>query len=476
MKLLPIFFGAAALWTAIPAFAQRAPRPNIVFILADDLGYGDVGVYGQRLIRTPHLDALASEGMTFTEMYAGTAVCAPSRCSLMTGRHTGHAYIRGNKEVRPEGQEPLPDSVVTLAEILKRAGYATGAFGKWGLGPAGSPGDPIRQGFDDFYGYNSQLESHRYYPTHLWDNDNRVPLSSNGDLETTDVYAPDLIQQKLLSFIGDHAKGQPFFLYAAYTLPHAELLTPDDSIFEYYKGRFPEKPFHGNDYGKGATAGGYTSQAYPHATYAAMVTRLDLYVGQILARLRALGLDKNTLVIFTSDNGPHEEGGNDPSFFHSSGDLRGVKRDLYEGGIREPFIARWPGRIGAGTHNAFIGAFWDMLPTFAALAGTTGLPAVDGLSLAPILTGQGRQADHPWLYWEFHENGGRQAVRQGRWKAVRLHVDQGPGQPLELYDLDKDPGERQDVAAQHPEEVRWLAAIMDTAHLPSPLFPFGYEH
>lgn len=455
----------AALWAAIPASAQR---PNIVFILADDLGYGDVGAYGQQLIRTPHLDELAREGMTFTQMYAGTSVCAPSRSSLMTGQHTGHTYIRGNKEIRPEGQQPLPDSAITVAEVLRQAGYATGAFGKWGLGPVGSSGDPIRQGFDVFYGYNSQLESHRYYPTHLWDNDNRVALDHQ------DVYAPDLIQQKLLAFIDQQTGGRPFFLYAAYTLPHAELLVPDDSIFKSYKGRFPEKPFHGNDYGNGATVGGYTSQAYPHATYAAMVTRLDLYVGQILAKLKEKGLDKNTLIIFTSDNGPHIEGGNDPAFFHSSGGLRGVKRDLYEGGIREPFIARWPDRIEAGARSGFIGAFWDMFPTFAALAGV-GSPSLDGISMVPILTGKGRQATHPWLYWEFHEDGGRQAVRQGRWKAVRQHVDLGADQPVELYDLETDPSEQHDVSAEHPDLVRTLAAIMQQAHVPSAIFPFGYE-
>ncbi|WP_133996477.1 arylsulfatase [Dinghuibacter silviterrae] len=445
-------------------------RPNIIFILADDLGYGDTGPYGQRLIRTPSIDALAASGRVFTQMYAGTSVCAPSRCSLMTGLHTGHAYIRGNKEVKPEGQEPLPGSAVTLAAVLKKAGYTTGAFGKWGLGPVGSTGDPLRQGFDVFYGYNSQLESHRYYPTHLWDNDRRVPLEG--------VYAPDLIQKRLLSFIdrqaggGDHAGGRPFFLYAAYTLPHAELVVPDDSIFESYVGRFPEKPYKGDD----STVGGYSSQPYPHATYAAMVTRLDRYVGQIMVKLREKGLDSNTLVIFTSDNGPHVEGGNDPAFFNSAGGLRGVKRDLYEGGIREPFIARWPGQIPAASRSTFIGAFWDMQPTFAALAGAPGLPGPDGLSIVPALTGSGTQPEHPWLYWEFHEDGGHQAVRQGRWKAVRLHVDKGPGGPVELYDLEKDPSEQHNVAAGHPDVARTLAAIMDSAHIPSSLFPFGYEH
>jgi arylsulfatase A len=487
--IVTILLGTAAICAAAPTFAQSgngaAPstpsasgspsRPNIVFILADDLGYGDVGPYGQKLIHTPYIDELAREGMTFTQMYAGTAVCAPSRSSLMSGQHTGHNFVRGNKEVRPEGQQPIPDSTITMAEVLKQAGYATGAFGKWGLGPAGSEGDPVRQGFDEFYGYNSQLESHRYYPTHLWDNDQKIMLDSNGQLEHNNVYAPDLIQQKTLAFIDQYAGRQPFFLYAAYTLPHAELLAPDDSIFEYYKGRFPEKPYQGNNYGKGATVGGYTSQAYPHATYAAMVTRLDLYVGQIMARLKEKGLDRNTLVIFTSDNGPHKEGGNDPQFFNSGGGFRGVKRDLYEAGMREPFIARWPGMIKAGTQNPFIGAFWDMLPTFASLAHTAAPPSIDGISMVSTLTGKGRQKIHDWLYWEFHEDGGKQAVREGRWKAVRLNADKGSDSIIELYDLQTDPSEQHNIAAQHPDKVQELSAIMQSAHVKSTLFPFGYE-
>ena len=453
----------------------QTTRPNIVFILADDLGYGDLGVYGQHLIRTPHLDILAREGMKFTQMYAGTAVCAPSRCALMTGMHTGHTYIRGNKEVKPEGQEPIPDSLTTLPEVLQRAGYVTGGFGKWGLGPVGSPGDPIRQGFTEFYGYNSQTDAHRYYPSHLWDNDQKVVLEQNGDLGHTATYAPDLIQQKALSFIDRYAGKQPFFLYAAYILPHAELLVPDDSIFESYKGRFPETPYKGHDYGPGATVGGYTSQAYPHATYAAMVTRLDMYVGQLMAELHKKGLDKNTLVIFTSDNGPHQEGGGDPAFFHSGGGLRGIKRDLYEAGMREPFIARWTGTIQPGTQNDYIGAFWDMLPTFADLAQTSTPSSVDGISLVSALTGKAGQKKHAWLYWEFHEEGGKQAVRQGRWKALRLNVDKGEGATVALYDLDTDPSEANNIADRHPEKVKELTAIMDSAHVKSDLFPFGYE-
>jgi arylsulfatase A len=475
MKNGMIIVMALSLGKPVVAQQTNTTKPNIVFILADDLGYGDVGSYGQKLIRTPNIDALAREGMVFTQMYAGTSVCAPSRCSLMSGLHTGHTYIRGNKEVRPEGQEPIPDSTLTIAEVLQHAGYVTGAFGKWGLGPVGSAGDPVKQGFNVFYGYNSQLESHRYYPTHLWDNDQRIDLNDNGQLEHTQIYAPDLIQQKMLAFLDQYAGKQPFFLYAAYILPHAELLAPDDSILASYKGKFPEKPYKGNDYGPKANIGGYTSQDFPHATYAAMVTRLDMYVGQIMAKLKEKGLDKNTIVIFTSDNGPHVEGGNDPKFFNSTAGLRGVKRDLYEGGIREPFIARWTDHIQPGATNNFVGAFWDMMPTFATLAGAPVPHNTDGISMVPTLTSAPNQYIHPWLYWEFHEGGRYQAVRQGAWKLVLLQPD-GVSQPkIELYDLSKDPDEKTNIADQHPAKLKELLSIMDSAHTPSTVFPFASE-
>jgi arylsulfatase A len=324
------------------AQTPKAGKPNIIFILADDLGYGDVGFNGQKYIKTPNIDRLAKEGMLFSQFYAGTSVCAPSRSSLLSGQHTGHTYIRGNKSVEPEGQQPIPDSVVTLAEVLKKAGYSTGAFGKWGLGPVGSEGDPNKQGFDQFYGYNCQGLAHRYYPDHLWDNSEKITLKGNQDLLYNKEYAPDLIQKNALSFIDAKDGKEPFFLFLPYILPHAELVVPEDSIFQYYKGKFNEKPFKGADYGPNAKKEGYASQEYPHAAFAAMVARLDLYVGQVLEKLKEKGLDQNTLVIFTSDNGPHVEGGADPVFFNSSGGFKGVKRDLYEGGIREPFAARWP--------------------------------------------------------------------------------------------------------------------------------------
>lgn len=457
------------------ANAQSSLRPNIVFILADDLGYGDIGVNGQQLIRTPNIDKLAKDGITFKQFYAGATVCAPSRSALLTGMHTGHTYIRGNLGVSPEGQQPIPDSIVTITEILKQAGYRTGAFGKWGLGPVGSSGDPNRHGFDIFYGYNCQSLAHRYYPDHLWDNDKKVTLVGNKGFTQQKEYAQDIIQQKALDFIGSNDGKQPFFLFLPYVLPHAELLVPDDSIFQYYKGRFKEKPYKGNDYGANAINDAYTSQRYPHATFAAMVTRLDLYVGQVVAKLKATGLNKNTLIIFTSDNGPHIEGGADPAFFNSGGGLRGIKRDLYEGGIHIPFIARWDGVIKRGDSSDHIGAFWDLFATFADLANVKNIKPTDGISIVPSLTQKGIQQQHDYLYWEFHEEGGRQAVRQGNWKAIRLQVDSFPGGPVELYDLSKDPAEKNNVALKFPEKATALGALIDKSHIKSELFPFKAE-
>ncbi|QEC54255.1 arylsulfatase [Anseongella ginsenosidimutans] len=451
--------------------AEESP-PNIIFIMADDLGYGDLGCYGQELIRTPYLDKMAQEGMRFTRFYAGTTVCAPSRSSLLTGQHTGHTPIRGNKEIQPEGQWPLPDSAVTIAEVLKRAGYVTGNFGKWGLGFVGSPGDPLNQGFDTFFGYNCQRQSHNYYPDHLWRDTQRVEYP-NSATEPVEYVVQD-IHDEALGFISEN-KDEPFFLYLSYTLPHAALQTaPSDTIFESYKKKFGEEPQRVPDEWNGK---GYAPQAYPKAAYAAMVSRLDRYVGQVLSQLRELGLDKNTLVIFTSDNGPHREGGNDPSFFNSNGGFRGIKRDLYEGGIRVPMIAWWPGRIKAGSVNKQAGAFWDFLPTFASLSGAE-LPEeqTDGLSLAPALFGNtAEQQQHSYLYWEFHEGGGKQAVSMDHWKGVRLNVNKGLETPIELYDLETDPGETNNIAEDHPEIVSRIAAIMEEAHTPSPDFPFGAD-
>ncbi|MFT3680122.1 MAG: arylsulfatase [Ferruginibacter sp.] len=453
----------------------KAARPNIVFILADDLGYGDIGVNGQQLINTPNIDKLAKDGMLFTQFYSGATVCAPSRSALLTGTHTGHTYIRGNVALQPEGQEPLADSIVTITELLQQSGYRTGAFGKWGLGPVGSTGDPNKHGFDKFYGYNCQGLAHRYYPDHLWDNATRIELPGNTDFLANKEYAPDLIQLKALEFINKDKGNQPFFLFLPYILPHAELLVPDDSIFQYYKDRFPETVYAGKDYGKDASPDGYTSQGYPHATFAAMVTRLDLYVGQVIAALKQKGLDKNTLVIFTSDNGSHIEGGADPVFFNSGGGFRGHKRDLYEGGIHTPFIASWPGVIKSSVSNKHIGAFWDIYSTFAELAGIRTIPVNDGISIVPSLTGKRTQPKHQYLYWEFHEQGGKQALRQGKWKAIRLNVDSLPAGPVELYDLSVDIAEEHNLAAKYPAIAKTLAKLIDQAHQRSTLFPFKKE-
>ncbi|AEV96589.1 arylsulfatase [Niastella koreensis] len=444
---------------------QTAVKPNIIFILADDLGYGDLGCYGQKLIQTPNLDAMAKQGTRFTQFYAGTAVCAPSRSSFLTGQHTGHTPIRGNKGVQPEGQWPIPDSAVTIAEVLKKAGYATGDFGKWGLGPVASSGDPIKQGFDAFYGYNCQTLAHDYYPDHLWENDTRIDFAANTPEHPTD-YSADLIHQKALQFIDQH-KGNPFFVFLSYTLPHAALQVPDDSLFEKYKKLLNEKPIPVPKWnGKN-----YAPQAYPRAAYAAMVSRLDVYVGQVLQKLKEAGIDKNTLVIFSSDNGPHKEGGYDPDYFNSNGPLRGIKRDLYEGGMREPMIAWWPGKIKAGATSDYVGAFWDFLPTFAELAKALKPANIDGISIVPALLGQKNAPSHPWLYWEFHEQGGKQAVRMGKWKGIKLNVTSQPNGPIELYDLTTDLGEKNNVADKHPDIVQEIKKIMEQQHRESPDFP-----
>lgn len=454
---------------------KNAAQPNIVLIVADDLGYGDVGFNGQKLIKTPNLDRLAAQGMRFNQFYAGTTVCAPSRSALMTGQHTGHTYIRGNKEMIPEGQQPLAASETTIAEVLKKAGYTTAAFGKWGLGPVGSEGDPLKQGFDYFYGYNCQKLAHRYYPAHLWENEKKIVLTENQNLQVAKTFAPDLIQQQTLTFIDKQNDKQPFFLFLPYILPHAELLVPDDPLLEYYKGKFPEKPFKGADYGVDAKDGGYTSQPYPHATFAAMVARLDKYVGEVMDKLKAKGLDKNTIIIFSSDNGPHVEGGADPVFFNSGGGLRGVKRDLYEGGIRVPFVVSWPGIIKPNTQSDFVGAFWDLVPTLAELAHTKVTSPTDGLSFVATLTGKGKQKQHEYLYWEFHEGGGKQAVRQGNWKAVKLNVNRPESSKIELYDLTKDSSEQVDLSKQFPDKVAKMEALMKEAHRASALFPLGAD-
>lgn len=438
--------------------------PNVIYILADDLGYGDLGCYGQTKIMTPHIDKMAEEGLLFTQHYAGCTVSAPSRGSLMTGLHTGHSEIRGNKEIEPEGQQPLSTGTYTLGRLMQSAGYQTGLFGKWGLGYPESESTPLKMGFDAFYGYNCQRMAHSYYPDHLWKNNEKVVLTDNTD-NSRKVYSQQLIHEEALSFIREN-KDKPFFAMLTYTLPHAELNLPHDSIYQLYADSFEELPYDGKT--------GYYPVDKPRASFAAMVSKLDYYVGEVLDELKSLGIDDNTIVIFTSDNGPHAEGGADPDFFDSYGPLKGLKRDVYEGGIRVPFIVRYPDEIKGGQKSDHVSAFWDMMPTFSDLAGYS-LPdsiQTDGISILPTLFNSGEQKEHEYLYWEFHELGGRIAVRSGDWKAVLLDAKKGFDQPIELYNLSDDIHEDRNLAVQYPDKVEEMRNIMKKAHVESDVFPF----
>ncbi len=446
--------------------------PNIVYILADDLGYGDLSCYGQQKFSTPNIDRLAKQGMLFSQHYAGCTVSAPSRASLMTGLHTGHTPIRGNKSTEPEGQWPLPSSSITVAEVLKTRGYVTGAFGKWGLGYIDTEGDPNAQGFDEFFGYNCQGLAHNYYPDHLWHNHDKILLHGN-DSGKTGTYSPDIIHKAAIDFL-EKNRNKRFFLYYPTTIPHAELFAKEEYM-KNFRGKFdPEKLFKGVDAGPTFRKGPYGSQPEAHAAFAAMINELDDYVGDLLAKLTELGLEKNTIVIFTSDNGPHLEAGADPDFFNSNGDLRGYKRDMYEGGIRSPMLVRWPDKVKAGSISDHISAFWDILPTFADITGAEKPANIDGISFLPALLGK-KQKQHDYLYWEFHEQGGKVALRMGNWKAVKLNVDKDPQGITELYDLSKDISETNNIASSNPEIVNRLEALMKEAHIPSKVFPFASE-
>jgi arylsulfatase A-like enzyme len=467
---------------------QNHLQPNIIFILADDLGYGDVGVYGQQNFETPNLDRLAHGGMKFLQHYSGSTVCAPSRSALMTGQHTGHTFIRGNSErgftLDKEGQYPLAPEEITIAEVLKKGGYATGAFGKWGLGYPGSEGDPTKQGFDEFFGYNCQRVAHNYYPTHLWDNLTKTPLKGN-DGKTKTVYAPLIIHEKALSFI-EKNKGRPFFMYYPSVIPHAELAAPE-KYMEKYRGKFmPEKEYvkkgNSSPHSKGNlesinnyNVGGYNSQKESHAAFAAMVSLLDEQVGQIIDKVDDLGIAENTLIIFSSDNGPHLEGGADPDYFGSNGPLRGYKRDLYEGGIRVPTLAYWPSQITPNSKSDHISAFWDFFPTAIEIAGLDyNSSKIDGISFLPELKGKD-QKKHSYLYWEFLEKGGRQAVRMNQWKAVRMNMSKNPDSPIELYNIHQDIGEQENLAVKYPEVLKEVSRIMNKEHISSRIFQFEFE-
>jgi len=439
------FLGLAGLGTAAfmlrpgRTLAGRANRrPNIVYILADDLGYGHLGCYGQKEIKTPAIDRMAREGMRFTDHYAGSALCAPSRCVLMTGLHTGHCFIRNNKPLPVEGNVPIPADSQTIPKLLRKAGYKSGAMGKWGLGYPGSEGDPIKQGFDHFFGYNCQRQAHSYYPPHLWRNDEKVMLEGNKQEPKTD-YSHDLLTAEALNFIREN-RDNPFFLYVPYTIPHSAFQVPE-------LGRYAGMPW-----------------SPVKKAIAAMISRMDGDVGRILDLIKSLGLEENTLVIFASDNGC--AGGALLNEFNGSGPLRGSKGTLYEGGIRAPMIARWPGKIAPGTTSSHICAFQDMMPTFAELAGVTVTGRTDGISILPTLLGKGRQRRHEYLYWELKDN---RAVRMGNLKAVKTKAG------LELFDLNADIGEKTNIAAQHPKLVERISKIIETSHEDSPFFTWEYD-
>ncbi|HEX2250708.1 MAG TPA: arylsulfatase [Gemmatimonadales bacterium] len=457
--MLAALFLLTALYPAVPAAAQnpgQGPAPNILLIQADDLGYGDLGAYGQSRFHTPVLDRMAREGTRFTQYYAGSPVCAPSRAVLMTGLHTGHAWIRGN------GDTPLRPEDTTVAEVLQKAGYRTAMIGKWGLGPPGSTGAPERQGFEHSFGFLDHTHAHRQYTDHLWRNGKRIATDPR-------EYANDLFTQETAAFI-EKADRRPFFVYLNYTVPHAELRAPEEAMAAF-RGKYPEEPFtnaeaDGRAGGPDDVSLGYRSQPTPRAAFAAMITRMDRDIGTLLKLLEKRGLDRKTIVLFSSDNGPHEAGGGDPVFFKSSGGLRGAKGSLYEGGIRVPMIARWPGTIPAGRVSDHVWAHWDIMPTLAELAGAAPPANIDGVSTSRALRGL-PQATQPFLYWEFFGRGFQQAVRTGPWKALRL----SPGGDLELYNLQIDPAEQRNVASAHPDVVKRVEDYLATARTESPLWP-----
>ena len=468
----------------LAAMGPVADPPNIVLILADDLGWGEVGCQGQEKIPTPTIDRLASEGMRMTAHWSGSPVCAPSRCVLLTGKHPGHAVVRNNWEAggwgpdETEGQFALPDSEVTLAEVLGGHGYTTGVIGKWGLGGPGTEGHPNNQGFDHWFGALCQRVAHNYYPTHLWRNGQKVPLPGNTwfsahqkitkplnneqayeDQYLGRTFASDLMRDEAVQFIEQHAKDGPFFLLYASPIPHVALQVPPDRL-DAFPRAWDTEPYLGQK--------GYVPHPRPRAAYAAMIAGLDAEVGDILSALEQQGVADNTIVIFTSDNGPTYAGGVDHDFFNSNGPFRGLKGSVFEGGLRVPMIVRWPGHVQPGTTTDVPSGFEDHLPTICELTGTTPPPTIDGISLAGTLLGHqpAEVSDRPYLYREL---GGQQAIRAGKWKAVRRHLRRGDT-TIMLFNLDTDPAESTNVAKSNPNVVAQLAQLMDEAHVPSPDF------
>lgn len=454
---------ATAALTAASAYAgAKAPKlPNIVLVMADDLGWKELGCYGQKKIRTPHLDKMAAEGMRLTQFYAGAPVCAPARCNLMTGKHGGHAYVRNNQEIKANqyelngttifgGQTPLKAGETTVAEILKAKGYKTGCFGKWGLGAAGTEGDPNKQGFDRFYGYNCQRHAHNLFPKYL-DSDGKPEFLEGNTRELTgEKYGPQMIADQMLKFVKENHK-KPFFVYYPTVIPHLALQAPQEDI-DAYLGQWEETPYTGKS---------YLPHPTPRACYAAMITFMDKQMGRLFALLKELKIDDNTIVLFTSDNGTTYLDQVDFTFFDSVGPLRALKGSVYEGGVREPFIARWPGRIKPGTVSDHIGIHYDVLATLAEVAGT-GVPAgTDGISILPELLGKSaQQKKHEFILWDFAGYKGQIAIRMGDWKGVKQNVAKKPDAPLELYNLKDDISESTDVSAQHPDIVAKMEAII----------------
>lgn len=478
-----IYFGI------LPSQGQNSSKPNIIYIYADDLGYGELGVYGQQKIKTPNLDKMAQEGIKFTNHYTSTPVCAPARCMLLTGKHGGHTYIHGNYELGgfadslEGGQMPLPANTFTIGKLMQQAGYKTAVIGKWGLGMNNTSGDPLKQGFDYYYGYLDQKQAHNYYPTHLWENgkwdslqnkpinvhlkqDPSKGMSADFAYYQGKDYAPAKMTEKALDFMQEN-KDQPFFIYLPYTLPHVSLQAPKEWVNQYV-GQFAEQPYFGGQ--------GYASTPYPLSTYAAMISYLDAQVGIILKQLKQLGLDKNTLVLFSSDNGATFNGGVDRQFFNSNGGLRGQKMDLYEGGIREPFIARWPGKIPVGISSDHISAQYDMMATLAEITGQH-IIETDGISLLPSLLGKkAAQKKHEWLYFEYPENGGQIAIRMGQWKAIKTDVRLHPEKPWQLFDLSKDSSETMDLASQYPALIKTMNEIVEKEHQQAHIQEWEFIH
>lgn len=470
-----IFFGFSLL-NPSSSVAQNKSKPNIIYIYADDLGYGELGCYGQTKIQTPHIDQLAKEGIRFTQHYSSAPVCAPSRCMLMTGKNPGHTYIRGNYEMggfedeKERGQMPLHEGAYTIANMLKERNYATGMIGKWGMGVVGTTGSPLNHGFDYYYGYLDQKQAHNYYPTHLWENDRWDSLNNpfiyvHRPLDSTTAtekdfnyykgndYAPKKMTDKALAFI-EKNKSNTFFLYLPYTIPHLSLQLPDEYVNKY-RGKFDEHPYYGQK--------GYAANRYPLSTYAGMISFLDDQVGIIMEKIKSLGLDENTIVMFSSDNGTTFSSPVDKNFFNSVSGLRGLKMELYEGGIRVPFVARWPGKIKAGTVSDMVSVQYDMMSTLAAIIGFP-VQHTDGISLMPTLMGKLQQEQHSYLYFEYPENGGQVAVRMGNWKGVKKQLIKNPKVLWELYDLSKDPSEQNNIAEAHKDILKEFDAIVKKEH------------